>query len=514
MTAIRRVSGFALAAVVALLVGLPFLALAQTTPSIPFAPSSSGGSGGGGCPGPSCDAEYLRLDNVNAADLTSTSEGVVYSVAEPSFGGVGIGLTSDSISYLWAADLGGFAYVMADAASFYANSGTVAWGDGGSGDITLNAFSAADTFLNVNAGASGATLFSSWSVSGGYSFLSHSTTAPSFNFLDDTNTGVGRSAADTLCQYTGGSCRASLTTTTLTHTVPLLGPTGSAAAPAYSFTGASSNSGLYLIGADVPALSVDGTAVWYSNGLTNRFLQGLTPESTTLNVGQDSAQTWDHIFALQNAAGDPSYSFGGDSNTGVFSPGADAVSIAAGGADVFAFTTTNAQTLNVRPKTDNVSDLGSGSFKYANAYIGTVIADKVEADPGTAGAPTLTFGTDTTSGLYLISSGVPAMSAGGDLTTAWGLNHRSTTLDGMSAVGFVAAPVFDYGNANVTAAPGAPATCSATIEGFTLYARDTDLSTNNGALCLCTCASVVANACDSWGWRLPDGSAGRVCDLL
>lgn len=59
--------------------------------------------------------------------------------------------------------------------------------------------------------------------------------SPSLTFAGDTDTGFYRIGADSLGLTVGGTLRVSLSTTALTSTIPVLGPEGSAAAPAFTF---------------------------------------------------------------------------------------------------------------------------------------------------------------------------------------------------------------------------------------------------------------------------------------
>lgn len=94
-----------------------------------------------------------------------------------------------------------------------------------------------------------------------------SITAPGFSFSNDTNTGFYRIAADQLGVATGGTLRLTLTTSSLTCTLPYLGSAGSAAAPSLAFSG-DSNTGFYSSAADEISISCGATQRAYFNTTT------------------------------------------------------------------------------------------------------------------------------------------------------------------------------------------------------------------------------------------------------
>jgi len=83
---------------------------------------------------------------------------------------------------------------------------------------------------------------------------------PSISFNGDTDTGLYRSAADTIGISTGGTERVSISTTAVTSTLPIVHPTGTAVAPSVTFTG-DLDSGVYSGGADQICVSAGGAEV-------------------------------------------------------------------------------------------------------------------------------------------------------------------------------------------------------------------------------------------------------------
>ena len=153
---------------------------------------------------------------------------------------------------------------------------------------------------------------------------------------------------------TSSVSRLQVSGTTLTATVPHRAANGSAAAPAYSFTSATT-AGMYTVGGNVN----------FATGNTLRLSIGTTEivSSLTLRPGSDStydlgtnALRWATLYvdnivgwsgsvsypllADAGTAGAPSYSFSGDPDTGLYSIGSNVLLFSAGAAERMRLTTT------------------------------------------------------------------------------------------------------------------------------------------------------------------------------
>ncbi len=135
---------------------------------------------------------------------------------------------------------------------------------------------------------------------------------PSLSFSGDTNTGMLSAGADQIGWATGGTQRLLLSTSALTPTVPLLAPNGTAALPSLSFSG-DTNTGMLSAGAD---------QIGWATGGTQRLLLSTSALTPTVPV-----------LASSGSAAAPSLSFSGDTNTGLFSLGADVIGFATNGAE-------------------------------------------------------------------------------------------------------------------------------------------------------------------------------------
>lgn len=112
--------------------------------------------------------------------------------------------------------------------------------------------------------------------------------------------------SDTLSLRTSGSDRVSLTTSSLTSTVEIQGPNGSAGTPAFGFSG-DTNNGMYLAGSDNVGISAGGTG--------------------RLNISTSSITSTLPLYAPSGSQSNPSYTFEGDTDTGIYHPSSDAISV-------------------------------------------------------------------------------------------------------------------------------------------------------------------------------------------
>lgn len=102
-------------------------------------------------------------------------------------------------------------------------------------------------------------------------------------------------------------------------------PDGSVSAPSIFSNTGSSDTGLYMDTVDEIDFSIAGS-------------DALNISSSGLSINTKDIAAVDHIFAAGNAVGDPSYSFTGDSDTGMWSSGANVLKLSAGGSDLMQIT--------------------------------------------------------------------------------------------------------------------------------------------------------------------------------
>lgn len=209
---------------------------------------------------------------------------------------------------------------------------------------------------------------------GGVGFKAGAAATPSIHPIGDPNTGIWASGADVVDVATGGTNRLSLSTTTFSISLPVLASAGSVSDPSYSFSG-DPNTGIY---------SNAGDSV--------RFTAG----------GVDVAQiSSGGAYFLDGTAAAPSISFLTDTNTGVYSASADTIG----------FTT-------------------AGTRRgYWNSTELRVESSRVSVNDGSAGTPSVAFGNDTDTGLFIEFGGM-SVTVGGTRALLWDSNRAMRATDG------------------------------------------------------------------------------------
>jgi hypothetical protein len=116
----------------------------------------------------------------------------------------------------------------------------------------------------------------------GVSSLAGSTSAVSYSFANDANTGVYSPAADQVALVAGGTAGLTVSATGVTLALPILAPAGTVGAPGLSFSD-DTDCGLYRIGANNVGLAVNGANV-LDIGTTGLAVTGLGSFTTTLSA--------------------------------------------------------------------------------------------------------------------------------------------------------------------------------------------------------------------------------------
>ena len=258
-----------------------------------------------------------------------------------------------------------------------------------------------------------------------------SASAPSLAFANSFSTGIYASAANNIDMATNGTRRLGLNTSlTFYNSTTLLNTLGSAAAPSYSFSG-DTNTGIYSPSADILEIATGGVGRWQVNSAGH-----FTPLSTnTYDIGTSTNIAKD-VYAsrviLPFGGSDlaPSLTFSGDTNTGIYNVGGDFLGFSTGGALRLQISTTNAQfTTRIQGQAESAttptfsftSDTNTGIYSSgadsisistggtARVTVNTtnLISDLSVLGPnGTAGAPSFTFNGSSNTGIYRPSAGI------------------------------------------------------------------------------------------------------------
>lgn len=137
-----------------------------------------------------------------------------------------------------------------------------------------------------------------------------SSAAPAFSFSGDTDTGIYRVAANDVAMVTGGTIRGEWTATTFVSSLPILNQSGTAGAPAYTFS-SDSLTGTYLLSSSQLGFTTAGTRRGYF------FNSGFVVEVATR--------------ASDGSSGSPGYTFDNDADTGFYRDTNNQIGIALGG---------------------------------------------------------------------------------------------------------------------------------------------------------------------------------------
>lgn len=139
-----------------------------------------------------------------------------------------------------------------------------------------------------------------------------SVSAPGLSFLTDTNSGINVPSASTLGITVASTQISTYATTGVTNTVPLLESAGSAAAPSTSFSG-DPDTGLYSKAANDLGISTAGTL--------------------RMNIDTAAVTSTLPFVAPVGSAAAPSITFAGDLDSGIFHEAANTIVIATAGVD-------------------------------------------------------------------------------------------------------------------------------------------------------------------------------------
>jgi hypothetical protein len=217
-------------------------------------------------------------------------------------------------------------------------------------------------------------------------FHAGSAAAPIISTFGDLNTGIYFPAADQIGFAVNGALRLTVASAVITGEVPFRGQTASATVPTFSFVG-DTNTGMYK-----PSASQDNLG--FSTGGVAR-LEIWDGDSTGSSNG---IRTFLSIRGIAGSVTVPSFTFTGDDNTGMYSPGADVLGFVAGG------------TMRV-----SVSTAG------LNLLVQALAAD------GSAAAPAYAFTNEPDCGMFLTAVNSPAFASAGverlhfSADGAWGL---------------------------------------------------------------------------------------------
>lgn len=258
---------------------------------------------------------------------------------------------------------------------------------------TSGLYSAGTDQMNISIGGSERFRFLTTQIQAfGSGGLSGSAAAPIYTFTSSTNTGMYSGGAGTISFSTTGTLRVTLDTNNFTCTLPFIGPNGAVGAPSYAFA-SNSASGIYAGSSSQVNVSANGVEV--------------VRAVNTAGAGQ--------LQGINGTAAAPIFSFINSTSTGLYSALANQMNISIAGSEKFRFTS-------------------GGQL----AGVGTAGAT------GTPAAPTYTFTTASTTGLYSSAAGTLNITTAGVLRVTLNSTNLTSTLPFIGPVGAVGAPTFAF----------------------------------------------------------------------
>jgi len=202
---------------------------------------------------------------------------------------------------------------------------------------------------------------------------------------------------------------------------------GSLSAPGLAFA-SDLNTGAYRIGTDNWALVSGGTANWTF--------------STTVNT------TALPIRAALGSQSAPSYSFTGDTDTGMYSSGADSINFSAGGGSRLALDASGVYSSVPISGTSISLSAGlsatTGTFSGALSATTGTFSNVVRGPGGSSAAPTYSFSGETNTGIYNPSSATLALVTNGSTRLSLSSSGLTATAPHLSADGSSLAPAYAF----------------------------------------------------------------------
>jgi len=267
---------------------------------------------------------------------------------------------------------------------------------------------------------------------------------PSYTFMPDSNTGffsLGVSDADTIYVSNAGGAKFRFKTTAFTPNADtgvnlgawnlrfndvfisgqITGSDGSAAAPTYTF-GTTNDSGFYWNGVNSIMVALAGA----SNYKFHPSYFGSDADGAD-NLGA-TTKRWNNIYldgqisGSDGSVGAPTYTFGSQSNTGMYLPTANFIGFSIGGALKFGIGNGSTWAYQqILPGSDNSFNLGAATYRWANIFV----SGQISGSDGSAAVPTYTFGVENNKGFYSAGVGTIGHSSAGAVRSAWQFNNYS-----------------------------------------------------------------------------------------
>jgi hypothetical protein len=221
---------------------------------------------------------------------------------------------------------------------------------------------------------------------------------PSLYFASDIDCGIYRSASNSWNLVAGGVAVVNMVDTYFNVLLTEFHPNGSAAVPSVAFA-SDQTTGLYRNGAGILGISNAGVSNYLFGGSGATFSQALhVPDGTAALPGLTGVDTDTGVYFSTNvvglatnglsrlfidstkitsqlpiwnvdgAVGAPAYSFGSDTDSGIYWAGANDFRLAAGGADALGLSSVVTAYLDLVPNANVTRDLGTTALAWLNIH--------------------------------------------------------------------------------------------------------------------------------------------------
>jgi hypothetical protein len=194
---------------------------------------------------------------------------------------------------------------------------------------------------------------------------------PAFSFGADQDTGMWRNGADTLAFALGGVNKIQFEAGGVHPLVRIQGIDGSAATPAYTFD-SDTDTGLYRVGANSTGIALGGEVVQLHDRTATNFYAsnaGTPVLRWQIDQGGFNASNSSRIYNSDGTALLPCYSFGSDTNSGMYWLSADDIGFAVGGVRVMDIATTFVRFLqDIIPNADNTQSCGKTGARWTSVW--------------------------------------------------------------------------------------------------------------------------------------------------
>lgn len=228
-----------------------------------------------------------------------------------------------------------------------------------------------------------------------------SAVAPTYTFSGDTDTGMYRVGADSVGISAGG-VQSMLVDTKVTSNVNVRGIDGTEGAPGFGFVG-DLNTGMYLTGSGGVGMSAGAATFMVASTNANVSLAG--GEASSYGGGQG-------VVFVNQASTDPSTN---PTSAGLLYSSAANVELLEYRDTAGTVTAINTVVTGTSSSTDRaiVRWDGAQGNLFQNSDVTVSAAGDVRGPDGSAAAPTYSFNGDTDTGMFLPGAGVLGLSAGG-----------------------------------------------------------------------------------------------------